>query len=63
MEDISDTHNCLQRVINKYGLEEEQDYEEKDRSIARAYNHLLENHLYWYDGSFLSVLFDYPYID
>ncbi len=48
LEDISDSQNCLQYIVNKYGVEQLKDYDEQERAVARAYNHLLENHLYWY---------------
>jgi len=59
LEDISDSQVCLQYIVNKYGVDQLSDYDEKERSLARAYNHLLENHLYWgialwrwvYDGA------------
>jgi hypothetical protein len=48
LEDISDSQNCLQYIIDKFDVDPEKDFDEKEKSIARAYNHLLENHLYWY---------------
>jgi len=59
LEDISDSQNCLQYIVEKYGVDEEKDFSDQEKSIARAYNHLLEHHLYWgialwrwvYDGA------------
>lgn len=47
LEDVSDSQNCLKYIMEKYGLDPEKELEEKDKSAARAYTHMLENHLYW----------------
>jgi len=47
MEDIADMQNCFKFVCQKYGIDSDKGLSEADKSMSRAYTHLLENHLYW----------------
>jgi len=59
LEDICDSQNCIRFLCEKYNIEIDKGIDDNLKSIGRAYNHLLENHLYWgialwrwvYDGA------------
>ncbi len=58
-EDITDSQKVIEFLTEQYKLKNDKMLSSEQRSMATAYSHLLENHLYWgialwrwvYDGA------------
>jgi len=59
LEETQDTQNCVKFICEKYNLDPQKHLDERQKSLERAFLHLLEHHIYWgislyrwvYDGA------------
>lgn len=58
-EDTLDAQNCLDYITNKFDIDPDQYVSEEDRGVSRAFNAMLEHHLYWYFNSANSLILVY----